>query len=57
MVVISTPDYDQADADITDQTMVAFLDRFLRGDAEALDGVAAELAESELATFHAKGVA
>ena len=48
---------DEALVEITDETMTAFLDRYLRGDAEALDRVSTALAGSELATFDAKGAA
>ena len=48
---------DEALVEIADETMTAFLDRYLRGDAEALDRQSAALTDSELATFEAKGVA
>jgi predicted dienelactone hydrolase len=51
MLVRQNPRYDEDLADITDRTLIAFLDRYLREDADALDGLQASIEATGLATF------
>ena len=57
MLSTENPRYDEAVADLVEGTVMSFLDRYLRGDADALDGIAAELEDSKLATFETNGAA